>query len=242
MIRRFRPVAVAALAALRHPLDVADPFADVLAATRRHRRRHRCGAFAYGDGTLPATLAAAVDARRVVEVGTALGYTALSMAHAAPGARVETIERDDTHVGLAREQIADHGLADRVEVLHGTAETVLATLPPGAYDLAFFDGFTPTADVVRQLHVLLRPGGTLVVGNLILGPERAVTDDLADPDRWRTHAMGETALCVKAAEGPPGPVDGAARLGSCRPPAAPPDRPTSWNDSSRCSLRKGSRS
>ncbi|MFJ7905175.1 hypothetical protein ACIQ6V_32615 [Streptomyces sp. NPDC096198] len=66
-----------------------------------------------------------------------------------------------------------------------------------AYDLAFFDGFTRTHEVVRHLHVLLRPGGTLLVGNLILGPDRAVTDDLTDPARWRTCPLGETALCVK---------------------------------------------
>ncbi|MFC8094575.1 O-methyltransferase [Streptomyces sp. NPDC057301] len=197
MLSRLRPVVVTAIAAVRHPLEVADPFADVLAATRRHRRAHRCGAFAYGDGTLPATVAAATCARRIVEVGTALGYTALSMAGAVPDARVESVEMDDAHVRLARDQIAAHGLADRIDVLHGRAEHVLTTCPERAYDLAFFDGFTPTFEVVRQLHALLRPGGTLLVGNLILGPDRAVTDDLADPARWQSHALGETALCVK---------------------------------------------
>ncbi|MFF4322176.1 O-methyltransferase [Streptomyces sp. NPDC001568] len=193
----MRTAAVAVVAAVRHPVDVPDAFADVQEATRRHRRAHRCGAFAYGEGSLPATVAAAVGALRIVEVGTALGYTAMAMAEAAPLARVETVECDAGHVRLAREQIVRRGFGDRVTVLGGAAEDVLPGLDAGGYDLAFFDGFTPTARVVSDLHRLLRPGGTLIAGNLILGPSAEVCRHLADPARWRTHSLGETALCVK---------------------------------------------
>ncbi|MFG2196672.1 O-methyltransferase [Streptomyces sp. NPDC048639] len=194
---RFRPVAVAALAAIRRPITVDDPFAAVRAATRSHRRAHRCGAYAYGEGTLPATAAAAVGARRIVEVGTALGYTAIAMAHATPDTHVQTIEMDQEHVRLAEEQIAAHHLADRITVLHDTAENALRTLDDGDYDLAFFDGFTPTLNVVTELHRLLRTGGSLIAGNLILGPDRDVTDFLSDTALWRTHSFGETAWSVK---------------------------------------------
>ncbi len=57
--RRLRTAAVAVIAAVRHPLEVPDAFAAVQEATRRHRRAHRCGAYAYGEGSLPATVAAA---------------------------------------------------------------------------------------------------------------------------------------------------------------------------------------
>ncbi|MFD5892161.1 O-methyltransferase [Streptomyces sp. NPDC060334] len=194
---RFRTAGVAVIAAVRHPVDVADPFADVQEATRRHRRAHRCGAYAYGEGSFPAVMAAAVGARRIVEVGTALGYTSLAMAYAAPGAHVETVEMDPEHVALARAEIARRGFAERISVLPGAAEEVLPGLDGGTYDLAFFDGFTPTPAVVEDLYRLLRPGGTLLAGNLILGPAPAVTRHLADPARWRTHPLGESALCVK---------------------------------------------
>lgn len=197
MYGRVAPVVLALVAAVRRPLRIADPLADVQAATRRHRRQHRCGAVTYADGSLPAVLAAAVGARRIVEVGTALGYTALCMAAAAPEATVDTIELDGEHVRLARRHAEERGAADRVTVHEGRAEEVLPTLAAGGYDLALFDGFTPTREVVDQLRDRLRPGGLLVVGNLILGPERALTDDLADPARWRTHTFGETALCLK---------------------------------------------
>jgi predicted O-methyltransferase YrrM len=197
MLARFYPVLLALVAAIRQPIRTSDPFADVQAATRRHRRSHRCGAYTYADGSLPAALAAAIGARRTVEVGTALGYTALSVAHAAAKARVDTIEMDADHVRLAREQIAARGMADRVIVHHGAAEQVLPSLETAAYDFAFFDGFTPNAVVFSELRRLLREGGSLLAGNLILGPDRSVLDDLADARRWWTHAFGESALCVK---------------------------------------------
>lgn len=197
MLARLHPVAIALAAAIRQPLRLGDPLADVQAATRRHRKLHRCGAYTYAGGSLPATLAAAMDARRIVEVGTALGYTAMSLAQGAARAHVDTVEMDAEHVRLAREQIAGHGMADRITVHHGASEQILPVLETSAYDVAFFDGFTPTAEALAELRRLLRPGGLLIAGNLILGPARAVTDDLSNPARWQTHSFGESALCVK---------------------------------------------
>jgi predicted O-methyltransferase YrrM len=197
MLARFYPALLSLAAAIRQPVRLHDPFGEVQAATRRHRRAHRCGAYTYADGSLPATIAAAVRAQRIVEVGTALGYTALSLTQGAPGARLDTIEMDADHVRLAREQIAAHGAAERITVHQGPAEEILPALEAGAYDVAFFDGYTPTAEVMVALRRLLRPGGVLLAGNLILGPSRAVTDDLADASRWRTHSFGETALAVR---------------------------------------------
>ena len=71
-----------------------------------HRAKHGCGAYPYDNGPLLSTLAAAANARRILELGTALGYTALSFAYGAPDATVDTIERDPEHVQLARENIA----------------------------------------------------------------------------------------------------------------------------------------
>jgi predicted O-methyltransferase YrrM len=61
-----------------------DPFAKVRDATLTHRAKHGCGAWPHSNGALLSALAAAADARRILELGTALGYTALSFAHGAP--------------------------------------------------------------------------------------------------------------------------------------------------------------
>jgi len=174
-----------------------DPFEALHEATRQHRARHECGAYTYDDGSLPGVLAAAVAAKRIVEVGTALGYTACWLASASETTVVDTIENDAEHVELARAEIARYGLGSRVSVHHGDAEHVLPSLDDSAYDVAFFDGFAPTVAVLRLLRSRLREGGLLIAANLTLSGADAVRTELADASLWRTHSFGETAFSVK---------------------------------------------
>ena len=177
-----------------------DPFEALQEVTRQHRARHGCGAYTYEDGSLPGVLAAAVGAQRIVEVGTALGYTACWLASATDTTVVDTIENDAEHVELARVEIARYGLDNRVSVHHGDAEAVLASLGESVYDVAFFDGFAPTVAVLERLRSRLRPGGVLIAANLTHGGAGGVRSELADTSRWRTHSFGETALAVTTSE------------------------------------------
>ena len=178
----------------------ADPFAQVRSATLAHRAKHGCGTWPYGNGALLATLAAATAAKRILELGTALGYTALNFAHGAPGARVDTVERDPDHVRLARGHIADAGMDKRVTVHEGDFGDVLPTLEPG-YDLAFFDGHSPVPKLHAELHRLLRPRGVLVTANLNHGgTANAVCEALLDQRTWLTAFVDEdreTAISIK---------------------------------------------
>ena len=133
----------------------ADPFAEVRKATAQHRTQHGCGTHPYGNGPLLGVLAATVQARRILELGTALGYTALSFAYGALNCTIDTIERDPEHVQLARENIAGAALDHRITVHEGDFATVLSTLDPG-YDLAFFDGHTPVPALHTAVRKLLR--------------------------------------------------------------------------------------
>src|SRR3984885_2189660 len=143
----------------------ADPFAKIRTATNAHRAKHGCGAYPYNNGPLLAALAGAANARRILELGTALGYTALSFASGAPDATVDTIERDPDHVALARDNIAAAAVDHRITVHEGDFAGVLPTLDPG-YDVAFFDGGTPVTSLHKTLRGLLRTGGTLITANL----------------------------------------------------------------------------
>lgn len=177
-----------------------DRFAKVRAATDAHRAQHGCGAYPYDNGPLLGALAAAADARRILELGTALGYTALSFAAGAPEATVDTIERDPDHVLLARDQIAAAAMDHRITVHEGDFAIVLQTLDPG-YDVAFFDGQSPTPALHKALRGLLRTGGTLITANLNhrATPE-AVRKALFDGKSWRSALVtkdGETAISVK---------------------------------------------
>src|SRR5271154_2765363 len=181
-------------------VSTADPFAKIRAATAAHRAQHGCGAYAYDNGPWLAAGAAAADARRILELGTALGYTALSFATGAPDATVDTIERDPEHVRLARENIAAAGMDHRITVHEGDFATVLATLDPG-YDVVFFDGGTPVTALHKTLRGLLRTGGTLTTANLNHGSTAdTVRKALFDGKAWRSALVdedGETAISVK---------------------------------------------
>src|SRR6204780_1693688 len=115
----------------------ADRFAKIPSSTNGHRSEHVCNAYPYDNGPLLAALGGAVGARRILELGTALGYTALSFATGAPDATVDTLERDPEHVQLARDNIAAAAMDHRITVHEGDFATVLAPLDPG-YDIAFF--------------------------------------------------------------------------------------------------------
>ncbi len=175
-------------------LSTVDPFADILTATHIHRSRHGCGAYPYDKGSMLGVLAAAIDARRIVEVGTALGYTSLWLSYGAQHAHIDTIEFDSDHVRIARQHFIGHKVADRIHVHHGEAVTVLDGLDNNAYDLAFFDGFEPTRQLVNGLDRRLRIGGILVCANLTLGRTDPV---LIDSAAWLVHSFGETAIAVK---------------------------------------------
>jgi predicted O-methyltransferase YrrM len=179
---------------------LADPFAEIRKSTVEHRARHGCGTYSYKHGPLLGVLAAAVQARRILELGTALGYTALSFAHGAPNSVVDTIERDSQHVQLAREKIAAAGFDHRITVHEGDFATVLPTLDPG-YDVAFFDGHTPVPALHVALRKLLRTGGVLITANLNHGGTAdAVAKALLDDKSWRSALVdddGETAISVK---------------------------------------------
>ena len=185
---------------LRRAQTSADPFAPIRDGTNAHRAKHHCGAYPFSDGPTLAVIAAAAGARRILELGTALGYTALSLARGAPEARLDTIERDPDHVRIARDNIAAAGCAQRIVVHEGDFETVLARLEFG-YDVAFFDGFGPTLEYLSRMQALLRPRGVLVSSNLDVGGGAAdYRAALLDSDAWLTSFAlegGRTALSVK---------------------------------------------
>ena len=162
-------------------------FDAVQAATRQHRRHHGCNAYTFEDGTGLLAIACADPATRILELGTALGYTACVMATATERTHLDTIEGDPSHVELARGHIRDLRLDDRVTIHSGDFFEVMAELD-GPYDLAFFDGLGPTLRIVEKLRSLLRPDGLLVCGNLAHAgsAERLpIAVEFGQADRWR---------------------------------------------------------
>mgnify|MGYP000775100513 CR=1 FL=1 len=104
----------------------------------------------------------------ILEVGTAVGFSALLMSEYAPEeCRITTIENYEKRIPIARENFRRAGKADRITLIEGDAAEVLTELT-GEYDFIFMDAakgqymhFLP--DVLR----LLAPGGLLVSDNVL---------------------------------------------------------------------------
>lgn len=110
-------------------------------------------------------------ARRVVELGTLAGYSALRLARGLPvDGKVWTIEADARHAEVARAVIEEAGEAGRVEVVHGRGADVLSTLERhGPFCAVFLDADKESYDVYgRWAARHLRPGGLLLGDNAFL--------------------------------------------------------------------------
>jgi predicted O-methyltransferase YrrM len=119
-------------------------------------------------GALLRVLATAIGASRILEVGTAIGYSGIWLARALPAeGMLLTLEINEERAREARGNFARAGVADRVSVVVGDAQLKLAKVS-GPFDLIFQDGdkqlYTPLLD---RLVALLRPGGLLITDNVL---------------------------------------------------------------------------
>jgi caffeoyl-CoA O-methyltransferase len=122
------------------------------------------------EGRFLKLLAGSIGARRILEIGTFTGYSALSMAEGmAPGGTLITLELDEEHAKVARANIAASPLAGRIEVREGPALETLATLEPG-FDLVFIDadkaGYPAYFEEALRL---LAANGLIVLDNMLRG-------------------------------------------------------------------------
>jgi caffeoyl-CoA O-methyltransferase len=91
------------------------------------------------EGRFLEFLVYATGARRVLELGTYSGYSALSMAPALPeGGRIDTCEIDEEHAEVARRYIGESPYADRIHLHLGPALETIERLE-GEFDLVFID-------------------------------------------------------------------------------------------------------
>lgn len=160
----------------------------LLAEMEEHARRGDVPIADPEVGRLLEVLARAKGARRIVEIGTAIGYGALRLARGAPQAQVVTIDRDPEMLAAARGYLERGGVLDRVELVEGEALEAIGRLQP-PFDLAWVDA--AKADYRRYLDRLLPlvvVGGLLVFDNVLWKGRVADPPDDDDPtaDHLRT--------------------------------------------------------
>jgi predicted O-methyltransferase YrrM len=150
------------------------------------------------------SLVIATGARRVLEIGTCIGYSAIWMARVLPAdGMLITIEADPDRAAAARENIERAGLGERISVIVGDASRYLHKVA-GPFDLVFQDSdkqlYEPMLD---RLIALMRPGGVLASDNVLWSGEvvegyvsapRHDADDTAALRRYNMRLASDVRL------------------------------------------------
>ncbi|KAF2756219.1 O-methyltransferase [Pseudovirgaria hyperparasitica] len=130
-----------------------------------------------------------IGARNVLEVGTLGGYSSIFLAATSPEIRVVTVEVNEHHAAVARENIAAAGYADRVEVIVGAGRDVLPELLANVnagkrekFDFVFIDADKPNNWFYFDTAVkMCRPRAQIIVDNVIRGGRLANPEAFEDP-------------------------------------------------------------
>ncbi len=187
-------------------LDELNAPPDAAAAIlERHADHPRAQMMTHPDvGRLLAALVRMTGGRRVLEIGTFVGVSAVWMAGALdPDGALDTLEVDEETADLAERNIARSGMADRITVHRGPALTTLVRFDDSCYDLAYIDADKPGYPAyLQECARLVRSGGVIVADNLFLGgraAERGTADEGALAMREAAEAAASDHRLTTAA-------------------------------------------
>ena len=114
-----------------------------------------------------------IQPKNILEIGTAIGFSALLMAEHSPNSKITTIDRNPEMIGFAKENFAKFDQRKQITLLEGDAVDVLSTLTE-TYDFVFMDSakskyivFLP--EILKHLEV----GGVVVLDDIFQGGDIA---------------------------------------------------------------------
>jgi caffeoyl-CoA O-methyltransferase len=151
-------------------------------------------------GELLFILARVTQARRILELGTATGYSAIYLARGAEmqNGQVISLEVDGAMAARARGNLTRAGVGDRVEVREGEALLLMEDIP-GPFDLVFLDidkeSYLPALSHCQRL---LRVGGLLVTDNVGFTGAQDFNREIFRRPEWRVAPL----LCFLPAHSP----------------------------------------
>jgi caffeoyl-CoA O-methyltransferase len=168
------------------------------------------------SGRLLRVLVTALAPKRVVEIGTAIGFSTLWMASGLPaGGRIDTIDPDRSRTDRARRYWLRAGVTDRVRVINEPALRVLPRLAPGI-EFAFIDAVkTEYAAYLEALLPKMAPGGMITVDNVLWSGRIAA--GVHDEDTDALRAFNERFLRHEQLESTIVPVGDGLGIGVVRP-------------------------
>ncbi len=191
----------------RYIYDLLPPRDPVLAEIEAEAERRRIPIVGPAVGGLLALLVEMTRARRIFELGSAIGYSTIWLARAAgPGAEVHYSDGSEANAEEARGYFRRAGVADRITVHVGDALISLAGTT-GPFDLIFNDvdkeGYPSVLDAVTDR---LRSGGVLVTDNTlwherVLEPRDAASRAVAEFNRKIVEAKAFSVALVPLRDG-----------------------------------------
>jgi len=149
------------------------------------------------QGQFMALLVELLEARQALEIGTFTGYSALCVALALPpDGRLTACDVSEEYTAVARRYWVRAGVADKIDLRLApaveTLDALLAAGRAGSYDFAFIDADKTGYDAYYERSLaLLRPGGLVVVDNVLWG------GDVADPGKNDADTAAIRALNQK---------------------------------------------
>ena len=173
------------------------PEDDIVVAARERGRELGCTPIGPAGGATLQVLAAATQARSVVEVGTGAGVSGLYLLGGmAPDGQLISIDVEGENQRAAKEAFTAAGIATtRYRLINGSAPEVLPRMREATYDLVFVDADKTNYPVYFEHAVrMLRPGGVMAFDNA-LWHDRVADPTQRDPD---TTALRELGRIVRA--------------------------------------------
>ncbi|WMM32276.1 O-methyltransferase [Shouchella clausii] len=136
-------------------------------------------------------LLVAKQPKTILEIGTAIGYSAIRMAEALPQTQITTIERDDVRFHQAQAYIQRAGLQDRIHLIHGDAtngvDLVVHSTP---FDVLFIDAAKGQYQTFFELYTPKLADSGLVISDNILFRGLVAKEDLSSqPKRLQKLAI-----------------------------------------------------
>ena len=177
---------------------------EVLTAARARSEEVGVVPIGSGGGSALRLLAALIDARAVVEIGTGTGVSGTwLMRGMRPDGVLTTVDIETEHQRLARETFNEAGFpAQRVRTIAGAALDVLPRLTDGHYDLVFADGDKAEYSAyLKEAMRLLRPGGVVAFDNAlwhdrVADPAQRDADTVAIRDLGREIAESDDLVAA----------------------------------------------
>ena len=170
------------------------PLSDELASLRAESEENRVPIILKDTETFLVSMFALSKPKKILEIGTAVGYSAACFATAAPDAEIVTIERSDEAYEEALKNVEKLGLSERITCLKGDACEILEEFvkryeagETDDFDFVFIDAGKSPYKEFLDLSMKLTKSGALIVCDNILMKAKTASDEYDPTGRYKTN-------------------------------------------------------